>query len=75
MGCRQHLVIVQLTKFGEICKRQIPHNNLMGSHSGRVPCKRLERLGCSSMLISLRREKHCWNSLNSMILWLKLRNL
>ena len=75
MGCPQYFVIIQLYKFGEIGKRQTPHNNSMGSRSGSVPCKRLERLGCSSMLISLRREKHCWNSLNSMILWLKLRNL
>ena len=59
MGWWQYLVIVQLYKFAEIGKRQTPHNKSMRSRSGCLLCNRLERLGCSAMLISLRREKYC----------------
>ena len=59
MGWWQYLVIVQLYKFGEIGKRQTPHNKSMASRSGCLPCNRLDRLVFSAMLISLRREKHC----------------
>ena len=51
MGWWQYLVIVQLYKFGEIGKRQTPHNKSMASRSGCLPCNRLDRRVCTLCLV------------------------